>query len=350
MSKADKTTILLAVIATLGNAIGPRAAIADEVADFYRGQQIQMVIGYEVGGGYDAYARLVGRFLTRHIPGNPIIIPQNMLGAGSRKAANWLYTIAPRDGSVIGVTAQTTPLDQVLRQQGVQFDAARFNWIGNPIVDNQVFLAWADAGIATLRDAVIKGGLVCGGTGATTNPVIFPKIINQMLGANIRVVAGYPGAAAITLAMERGEVNCIGSHSWSTAKATMTRHLDAGKLNMLVQWGPARDPEISSYAKREVPLILDFARHDSDRDVLKLLNSSMAVGRPLLAPPDVPQARVSALRLAFDATMKDPEFLAEARKSRLDIKPMSGTDLQALATEVVRTAPAIVERAMALTQ
>jgi tripartite-type tricarboxylate transporter receptor subunit TctC len=288
--------------------------------------------------------------MTKHIPGNPIAIPQNMLGAGSRKAANWLYNVAPRDGSVIGVITQSTPLDHAIKQPGVQFDASRFNWIGNPIVDNQIFLAWAESGVRTLEEAVTKGGLVCGGTGASTNPVIFPKIINQMLGSNIRIVAGYPGAAAITLAMERGEVNCIGSHSWSTAKATMARHLSEGNVNVLVQWGPAKDPEISLDAKRDVPLILDYARNDMEREVLKLIDSSMAIGRPLLTSPDVPHARVEALRHAFDETMKDAEFLAEAKRLSMDIKPMGGADLQKLATEVAHASPEVVERTIALTQ
>ena len=314
----------------LAAASGGEPASADEVADFYRGRQIQVVIGHEVGGGYDVYGRLLGRFLTKHLPGNPRVIPQNMVGAGSRRAANWLYNVAPRDGSVIGVTAQTTPLDQALKQEGVAFDAAQFNWIGNPIIDNQVFFAWHTSGIRSLEDAVAKGGLICGGTGASTNPVMLPKIINHMLGASIRVVAGYQGANNVLLAMERGEVNCIGSHSWSTAKVTVAHHLRENKLNMLVQWGPSKDSEISTYAKREVPLMFEYARTDFDRSVIKLMSSGMAIGRPLYAPPGVPQARVAALRKAFDDIMTDPEFLAEAKKTNADIRPMRGADLQAL--------------------
>jgi len=145
-------------------------ARADSVADFYRGRQIQMVIGYEVGGGYDVYARLVSQFMGRHIPGNPTFVAQNMEGAGSRRAANWLYNLAAKDGSVLGTVAQTTPLDHALKQNGVQFDAGRFNWIGNPIVDNQVFIAWRNFGIATLEEAKTKGGMICGGTGAQAIP------------------------------------------------------------------------------------------------------------------------------------------------------------------------------------
>lgn len=348
MSVSAKTATTLAWLAFAAGAGGVPGAAADEVADFYRGREVRVVIGHDVGGGYDVYGRLVGRFLPKHLPGNPRVISQNMVGAGGRKAANWLYNVAPRDGSVVGVTAQTTPLDQALKQDGVSFDAAQFNWVGNPIIDNQVFFAWHATGIRSLEDAVAKGGLICGGTGATTNPVTLPKIINHMLGSSIRVVAGYPSANNILLAMERGEVNCIGSHSWSTAKVTVAHHLRDSKLNMLVQWGPSKDPEISRYAKREVPLMFDYARTDIDRSLIKLMSSGMAIGRPLYAPPGAPPARVAALRKAFDDIMKDSEFLAEAKKANADIRPMSGGDLQALATEVVRTPPEIVAKMLAM--
>ena len=339
-----------AVIALVLVAGGLSHAAADEVADFYRGRQIQVVIGHEVGGGYDVYGRLVGRFMSKHLPGNPRVIAQNMVGAGGRKAANWLYGIASRDGSVIGVTAQTTPLDQALKQEGVAFDASRFNWIGNPIIDHQIFFAWHTTGIKSLEDAVAKGGLICGATGASTNPATLPKIINYMVGSNIRVVMGYPSANNVLLAMERSEVNCIGSHSWSTAKVTVAHHLRENKLNMPVQWGPSKDPEISQYAKREVPLMYEYARTDVDRAIVKLMSSGMAIGRPLYAPPGVPPVRVAALRKAFDDIMKDPEFLAEAKKSNADIRPMSGAELQAIATEVVRTPPEIATKLISLLQ
>jgi tripartite-type tricarboxylate transporter receptor subunit TctC len=268
-----------------------------------------------------------------------------MEGAGSRRAANWLYGVAPKDGSVLGVVAQTTPLDYALRQSGVQFDASKFNWIGNPIVDNQVFIAWRAAGIATLEDARVKGGMICGGTGAASNPVIFPKIINRLLGTQIRVVAGYPGASSIMLAMERGEVNCMGAHAWSNAKATLSGLLKDHKLNFLVQWGPGKDPEISQVAGRDVPLIKEYAKSEIDQRMLVLFNSSMSLGRPILAPPDVPPERVAALRRAFAQTMQDREFLERARSANMDIKPLLGAELQALATSVAN-APAEVTARM----
>jgi tripartite-type tricarboxylate transporter receptor subunit TctC len=350
MSVFARSLAALTLLALAAASSDSKSAAADEVADFYRGRQLQVAIGHEVGGGYDVYGRLVGRFLTKHLPGNPRVIPQNMVGAGGRRAANWLYNVAPKDGSVIGVTAQTTPLDQALKQEGVSFDAAQFNWIGNPIVDNQVFFAWHATGVRSLEDAVAKGGLICGGPGTTTNPVTLPKVVNHIVGSKIRVVAGYPSANNVLLAMERGEVNCIGSHSWSTAKVTVAHHLRESKLNILVQWGPSKDPEISQIAKREVPLMSDYARTDVDRSLVKLMSSGMAIGRPLYAPPGVPPARVTALRKAFDDIMRDPEFLTEAKKANADIRPMPGSELQALATEVVRTPPDIVAKLHTLLQ
>ena len=165
---------------------GAHTSLADDVADFYHGRQMTFVIGSSVGGGYDAYGRLLARFLPKHIPGNPTAVPQNVPGAGSRSASNSLYNVVPKDGSVLGVISQSAPLDQAMRQKGIQFDAGRFNWIGNPIVDNQVTIAWTDSGIATMDDLTKVDGVVCGATGANTNPVFFPKIINQLIGSNIQ--------------------------------------------------------------------------------------------------------------------------------------------------------------------
>lgn len=319
-------------------------ALAADVGDFYHGRQVEILIGMDVGGGYDTYTRLVARYLGKYIPGNPTLIPQNMTGAGSRTAANWLYNVAPHDGSVIGSLTEGTPLDQARKQPGIQFDATKFNWIGNPIVDNQITIAYADSGLVTLDDVKAKGGLICGGTGASTPPIIFPRIINRLLGANIRVIPGYPGAGAMVLAMQRGEINCLGSHSWAATKATMPDLLRDHRLNILVQWGPAKDPDIAAYAGRNVPLIDVYAQNDTDRRVLELMSSGTAVGRPLLAPPGMPPERVAALRRAFDKTMQDADFRAEAKRLGLDIKPIDGEDLQKVVAEVAGAPADVVAR------
>jgi hypothetical protein len=323
------------------------ASAAAQEAPFFAGRKIQLVIGFDVGGGYDLYARTVARHLTRHIPGNPTFVPQNMPGAGSRVAANWLYNVAPKDGTAIGTIVQSSAIDQALAEPGIRFEAAKFNWIGNPTVDNLVTIAWSAAGLPTLAEVKSKGGLFCGGTGGGPT-MTFPQIINRLAGVRIKVVAGYPGVSAVNLAMERGEVNCVGGTTWSSIKATMRPMLEERKLDVLVQWGTAKDPEISAYARRDVPLAADLAQSDLDRRVLLFISSGAAMGRPLLAPPDVAPERIAVLRRAFDGTMKDPAFLADAARSNMEVKPLPGVELQALAAEVAQAPPAELSRAREL--
>ncbi len=330
--------------------LGPSVAIdavSAQEASFYTGKKVQLVVGFDAGGGYDLYARTVARHLTRHIPGHPAFVAQNMPGAGSRVAGNWLYNLAPKDGTAIGTIVQTSAIDQALGEPGIRFDAGKFNWIGNPTVDNLVTIAWSASGLATLDDVRTKGGLFCGGTGGGPT-MMFPQVINRLLGTSIKVVAGYPGVSAVNLAMERGEVNCVGGTTWSSIKSTMRPMLEERKINVLVQWGPARDPEISAYAGREVPLAQELGRSDLDRRVLGFISSGAAMGRPLLAPPGVPPERVTMLRRAFDATMKDPGFLADAAKSSMEVKPLIGEELQRIATEVTQSPPESLAQAREL--
>jgi tripartite-type tricarboxylate transporter receptor subunit TctC len=316
-------------------------------ANFFAGKTIQLIVGFDVGGGYDLYARTVARHWARHIPGNPSFVTQNMPGAGTRTAGNWLFNTAPKDGTAVGMIVQSSAVDQALGEPGIRFDAAKFNWIGNPIVDNLVTLSWGAAGLATLDDVKSKGGLFCGSTGGGPTTV-FPRVINQLLGTQIKVVAGYPGQNAVNLAMERGEVNCIGGTTWSSVKATMRPMLDARKIDLLVQWGATKDAEISAYANRDVPLIQELGQSDLDRRVLLFIGSGAAFGRPLLAPPGVPPDRVNALRRAFDRTVQDPEFLAEAARLNMDIKPLAGEELQRIAADVVGSPPEGLARAKEL--
>jgi tripartite-type tricarboxylate transporter receptor subunit TctC len=345
MTMTVTRTVLLAV--TCSAALAMAAPCQGEQAPFFAGKSIQMVIGFEVGGGYDLYARTVARHWSRHIPGNPNFVPQNMPGAGTRTAANWLYNVAPKDGTAVGTIVQSAAVDQALGEPGIRFDAAKFNWIGNPIVDNLVTLSSTASGLVTLDDVRTKGGLFCGSTGGGPTTV-FPRVINQLLGTQIKVIAGYRGQSAVNIAMERNEVNCIGGTTWSSVKATMQPLLDARKINLLVQWGTAPDAEISGYAKRNVPLIQDYGQTDLDRRVLVFIGSGAAFGRPILAPPDVPPDRVAMLRQAFDRTMADPAFLAEAAKLNMDIKPLGGAEIQKIAIEVVQAPAADLARAKEL--
>src|SRR5262249_53886371 len=194
-------------------------ASAEPVADFYRGKRINLIIGYGTGGGYDSYARLLGRFIGEHIPGNPGVIAQNMPGAGSRGAANWLYRVAPKDGTVIATLGQGTATDQALGQPGIQFDARRFNWLGNMVVVNNILFVWAATSVKTIEDAK-KRPLSIGATGASSPSVLYPQVSNNLLGTKFKSVSGYPGGGDINLAVERGEVDGRGSDSWASIKAT----------------------------------------------------------------------------------------------------------------------------------
>lgn len=328
--------------------ICPGVARADEARPFYQGKTLQIVVGFDPGG-YDLYARVIGRTLAKHLPGNPTIIVQNMPGAGSRVAANWLYNIAPKDGTVIGSVVQSTPIDQLLKEPGVMFDASKFNWIGNPIVDNVVSLSWAASGLSTLEDVKSKGGLICGSTGSGPS-LTFPTALNKLLNSNVRIVSGYTSGPSVILAMQRNEVNCYGGLAWSSMKATASDMMKNHQLDVLVQWGAEPDPEISAYAGRNVPLATAYAQTDLDRNALKLISSTSAFSRPLLAPPGLPAERVEMLRDAFDQTMKDPEFLADAAKSKLDIRPLSGSKIQALVEGLVKLPQEDINRAIELSQ
>ena len=316
---------------------------------FYQGKKMQIVVGFAAGGGYDAYARLVARRMAKHIPGEPIILVQNMPGAGSRVAANWLYSLAAKDGTVLGSVVQSTPLDQVFKEPGVQYDARRFNWIGNPIVDNLVSITTAQSGLVTLEDVKAKGGLICGSSGAGPT-VAYPNAIGKLLQADTRIVSGYPGVSDITLAMQRGEVNCNGGQAWSSAKATMGQLLQDKKFLVLVQWGTEADPDISAVAGHDIPLVTDYARNDAERGALRLLASTSALSRPLLAPPDVTADRVATLRKAFDRTMQDSDFLADAKKSSMDIRPEGGAEIQRLVESIVNTPADQIALAVHLTR
>jgi hypothetical protein len=242
---------------------------------------------------------------------------------------------------------QSAAIDQALQEPGIRFDAAKFNWIGNLTVDNLVTIAWSTANLATLDDVKAKGGLFCGGTGGGPT-MTYPQIINRLLGTRIKVVAGYPGVSTINLAMERGEVNCVGGTTWSSIKSTMRQVLEERKIEVLVQWGTAKDPEISAYAGRDVPLAQELGGNALDRRVLGFISSGAAMGRPLLAPPGVPLERVEVLRRAFDDTMADQAFLADAARSAMEIKPLKGEALQQIAADAAQVPPDALVRAREL--
>lgn len=325
----------LTVALTLG---ATHDAAAQSVANFYKGKNVSVIIGYGVGGGYDQYARVFARFMGSHIPGNPTLVVQNMPGAGSRKAANWLYNVAPKDGSVLATLGQNTPTDQALGQPGIQFDSNKFNWIGNIIVVNNTLAVWHTTGVKTVEEAT-KKELAIGASGASSPSVLYPQVANNLLGTKFKIISGYPGGGDINLAMERGEVDGRGSNSWASWKSTKADWLKDKKVSILFQVGPKRESDLP-----DVPLLSELGKTPEERQVLEVISADVAVGRPILTTPGVPQDRVAALRKAFDDTIADKAFMDEAKKQKMDINPLSGEELQQIVAKVLANSPDVIAK------
>ena len=309
---------------------------AAEPDNFYAGKRLTIVVGYGAGGGYDQYARLFAQHVGDHLPGKPTVIVENMPGAGSRRAANWLYNAAPKDGTVVATLGQNTPADQLLGTQGIQFDARRFAWIGNMVVGNNTLAVWHGAGARTLEDAT-KKEIVLGATGASSTSVIYPQVTNNMFGTRFKIISGYRGGGDINLAMERGEVQGRGSNAWASWKSINPEWLRDGKIVILFQIGLKREPDLA-----DVPLLAELAKDASRRRVLELLSGDVAIGRPIVAPPGLSVERIAMLRRAFDDTVRDPRFVADAAQRRMDLSPIGGAELQEIAASIASAPPDIV--------
>jgi tripartite-type tricarboxylate transporter receptor subunit TctC len=320
----------------LGLAAFGGQAKADPVEDFYRGKSIDLIIGYTPGGGYDLYARLIAEFMGDHIPGKPHIIARTMAGGGSRTAAGYVANVASRDGTVLATASQSLATEQALGDKQ-KFDMTKFNYIGNPEKENNATVTWADSGIRTIMDATTREVTV-GSTGDDPSSQ-YPKAMNALLGTKFKIVYGYPGGNDIDLAMQRGEVDGRGSSALTEWKSTRADWLREKKIHLIVQIGLSK----ASFLP-EVPLLIDLAKSDQDRAVLKLLSASIALGCPLFTTPGAPPERVKALRDAFDATMKDPAFIAQAEKQNFDIDPVSGVDMQKIVNDIVASPKGVVDR------
>jgi tripartite-type tricarboxylate transporter receptor subunit TctC len=304
---------------------------AQSPGDFYRGKSLDLYIGYSAGGGYDVYARALARHMGRFIPGNPTIVPKNMPGAGSLVLANWLYNVAPKDGTAFGMIGRGTGFDPLLGSTKAQFDATKFNWLGSMNDEVSVCVAWHTTGINTLEQ-VKQRELTVGGSGPAADTDQFPKVLNATIGTKFKIVTGYPGGNDVDLAMERGEVMGRCGWSWSSVIATHQSWLDDKKINVLVQLSLKRHPDLPN-----VPLVMDFAKTEQQAQTFKLVFARQPMGRPFLAPPAVPADRVAALRKAFMETLRDREFLAESEKMKLEINPVSGDEVQKIVQDVYRT-------------
>ncbi|HLH88633.1 MAG TPA: tripartite tricarboxylate transporter substrate-binding protein [Xanthobacteraceae bacterium] len=321
----------VAIGATFAWALLATSACADPVADFYRGRNVAMVVGYSAAGGYDTYARVVARHLGDHIPGHPTILPQNMEGAGSLRAANWLYAAAPKDGSVIGMVSRGMAMEPLIGRSHASFDSRKLAWLGSGTNEVSTCVTGHASAVKTWADALTKPFTV-GGEGSGSDPDVFATIMRNVFGVKLRLVSGYPGTAELTLAIERGEIDGRCGWSYSSLKQQHSDWVASKQVNILVQLALTRSPELP-----DVPLIADLATTDRQRQILRLVFSRQAMARPFLAPPGIPAERKQALRAAFDATMKDPAFLAEAKQRGLEVNPVSGAEIDKLIEELYQT-------------
>jgi tripartite-type tricarboxylate transporter receptor subunit TctC len=309
-----------------------------DAGDFYKGKTITLITSTGVGGAYDVVARLIARHMPRHIPGNPTIIVQNMPGGGNVLATNYMYAIAPKDGTAIATIHSAIPLQQVLDAGGVRYDADKFNWLGSTGSQNEVILVWHTAGIDSIA-AAMKRQVIVGGTGAGAGMTLLPQVINNLLGTKFKIVMGYRTSEDVNLGMERGEVQ---ARAFSIGSIT-SQHPDwitAHKVDFLAQSGAKRDKALP-----DVPLLTELATNDEQRQIFQLIASAPALGQPYVAPPDVPADRLAILRQAFAATMADPAFLADAAEIRFAIEPLSADDVGAIVHATVHAPPAIIAKA-----
>jgi len=306
------------------------AGAQDDVAAFYRGKQLRMIVGSAVGGGYDLFARIVARHIVHHIPGSPGIIVQNQPAAGGVVMTNQLYGQGPKDGTVIGVPINGLPTAPLL-QSGTQFDPERLIWLGSTNREAYVAFVWHTVPVTGIAELTSKE-VVVGATTPGTTMVDFPLLVNDVLGFKFKVVRGYQGTPQINLAIERGEVEGMGGLGWASVKAQTPHWISERKIKVLAQYGLKRYSELA-----DVPTMLELAKSDADRQAMTMLFARTEYGRPYFLPPDVPVERVAALRRAFDATMKDPAFVAEAAKLQFDVDPLTGEQVQALVVQLAAT-------------
>jgi tripartite-type tricarboxylate transporter receptor subunit TctC len=333
MIPSNMRTALLVALFALGLAMPAGAA---DIADAFKGKQVKIIVGFGTGGGYDVYARVLAQFLPKHIPGSPTVIVQNMAGAGSLTALNFLYTKAERDGTVIGVPSNSMAFAPLQGMESANFDPTKFNWIGSPNQETGILISWHTAPVKTVQELMTKEITV--GVSAGTSS-FFGRVLNATLGLKQKLILGYPDSTASFLAMERGEVDGYPSIFWSSLKSTKPEWLRDKSVNLLVQYGPAPNREIAA-----VPFARDLAKTEEDKQLLDVSVAALAFGRPFMLPPEVPAERVAAIRQAFLDTYKDPAFLAEAAKLQLEVDPVTGDQMQELLKRTYASPKPVIDR------
>ena len=311
-------------------------ADAQSVEQFYKGKQVKMLIGGGPGGTYDTYARMVARHIGKHIPGKPDVIPQNIPGAGGVAAATQVYT-GPQDGSVFAALARPSTLDPLLSDRKFEYDSQKLKWLGSLAVETNMIVTWHTSPVKTQED-LWKHEATFAATGVTTDGVIYGTLINDWLGGKMKPIAGYAGSPEMFLAMERGEADGRAGVPWSTVKTAAAEWIKDKKINLVSQLALERDPELP-----DVPMLLDAIKNETHKQAFALLFARNEPGRPYVAPPNIPEDRLKALRDAFVAMTKDKEFLAEVEKAKLDLQLRTGEQVQALIQRSYATPKATVD-------
>jgi tripartite-type tricarboxylate transporter receptor subunit TctC len=320
-------------------------ARAQSVADFYRGQSISMAVSSSAGGGYDTLSRAVAKRLGKHIPGNPSVIVRNMPGAGGILAMNYLANVAPRDGLTIGQVQNNTPFEPLFGTKEANYDATKMIWLGTPSIETALLIVWHTSPIMTIEDAK-RMPMTAGASGANSTPSFYARLLNELLGLKIKIILGYPGQNEAFLAIERGELDSYGDTFWSALTSTRPDWLKEKKIRILVQYGPEKEAALP-----DVPYGPDLVNNEDDKKLFEAAYAPLAAGRPFVAPPGVPPERTAALRAGLLATFEDPDFLAEAARSRLVInKPTSGEAMQARIAAVYQMPTRILDRLRRIAQ
>ena len=331
------------LLASLCAGVTPSFANAQDESRFYDGKQIRMIIRSGVGGGYDLYSRMLARHIGKHIPGNPSILPVNMPGGGGILAANFVATVAPRDGTILTMVSQGLPTDQALGlTPSFKADLRTFNWIGNMSSSNQVTVVWHTSKTQSFEEAKVRETMI-GSTGAGSVSTQLPALFNNLLGTKFKIITGYPDGREVDMAMERGEVEGRGTNPWASYKSAQPRLVKERLIRPIIQIGLEKEPDLP-----DVPLLLDQPVAPEDKPVLEFMSKAVMVGRPIGTTPGVPPARVNVLRRAFDATLKDSEFVAEATAQNAEIDYMSGETLAKIIDDLIGAPPAVHERVKAV--
>jgi tripartite-type tricarboxylate transporter receptor subunit TctC len=314
-------------------ALAPAAAQGPSLA----GKNVTMIIGFGPGGGYDAWGRVVARYIGKHLPGNPNVVPQNMPGGGSFNAANHIYTIAPKDGTVLAIIARDAPLGPLTGAPGARFDPLKISWIGTPTTETNVCISMARAKVRTFKD-LQESELIIGNTGVGTGTYSYPKALNGIFGTKFKLISGFPSSTDVFLAMERNEVDGI-CESLDSVISKRPDWIATKKVNVLFYGGVK--PTIDLHG---APFIVDLGRNADEKQALEFLYAGQGIGRPFVAPPDMPADRLKMLRDAFNATMKDKDFIADTSKQNLDVEPEDGEHLGALIKKIYATPKPVVDR------